>query len=107
MVRDCVRELERMGAMPSDETNDVDLVERWEVSLHKVQAPVTDEEAFVLSNLFGPDTCFGLGWTLLHLIETAPGWPVPGAVERMNPEWFETATQRIENARRLGLLPKK
>ena len=23
--------------------------------------------------VFGPDECFGLAWSILHLIETAPG----------------------------------
>ena len=34
---------------------------------------MTDEEAKLLLGSFGPDDCFGLAWTLLHLIETAPG----------------------------------
>ncbi|WP_405858249.1 hypothetical protein OG407_14540 [Streptomyces sp. NBC_01515] len=35
---------------------------------------------------FGPDDCYGVAWTLLHLIETGPNpaltvEPVPGANE--------------------------
>jgi hypothetical protein len=33
---------------------------------------VSGEEAGALARLFGPDDCFGLAWTLVHLIESAP-----------------------------------
>ncbi|MDB6032726.1 MAG: hypothetical protein JWM16_3064, partial [Verrucomicrobiales bacterium] len=29
-----------------------------------------------LVKVFGPDDYYGLAWSLLHLIESAPGWPL-------------------------------
>ena len=37
-----------------------------------VKPPVTDEEAEELVECFGPDDCFGLAWSLVHLVETSP-----------------------------------
>lgn len=51
-------------------------VDRREGRLRAISGPVTPEEAAALATCFGPDDCYGVAWTLLHLIETAPG-PVP------------------------------
>jgi hypothetical protein len=40
--------------------------------LEKITKPVSDEEAQALLDPFGPDDCFGMAWTVLHMIETAP-----------------------------------
>jgi hypothetical protein len=53
---------------------------------------VTDDEARALATAFGPDECFGLAWTLLHLIETAPSpvvrqQPPEGASEWIRLIW--------------------
>ena len=75
MVRDEVRELLKLGPPPSEEAlirNSSPFLEKYEQLLSSIEKPVTDEEAKLLTGLFGVDGCFGLGWTLLHLIETAP-----------------------------------
>ena len=46
--------------------------------------------------LFGPDDCFGLAWTLLHLIETAPGWPVESALVDLESKWIDRLRERAE-----------
>ncbi|MFI7316760.1 hypothetical protein [Streptomyces venezuelae] len=51
-------------------------IDRRERRLAAISRPVTREEAAALATCFGPDDCYGVAWTLLHLIETAPG-PVP------------------------------
>lgn len=71
-MRDEVIELARLGVLPSEEA-DEDSIRTFEEQLMKIHQPVSDEEAAVLIQLFGPDDCFGLGWQLLHLIESAPG----------------------------------
>jgi hypothetical protein len=40
--------------------------------LEAIAAPLSDEEAQLMLGIFGDDTCFGVAWTVLHLIETAP-----------------------------------
>jgi len=41
--------------------------------VQSITRPVSREEAFALLACFGPDDSYGLAWSLLHLIETAPG----------------------------------
>ncbi|MFJ6386892.1 hypothetical protein ACIQJT_04725 [Streptomyces sp. NPDC091972] len=63
--------------------------------LEAIARPVTPEEAKALAACFGPDDCYGVAWTLLHLIETAPG-PVP-SVPQPAPdagEWHHTLWAR-------------
>ena len=65
----------REGPLPASATVDGKHLARLEDTLHKIAPPVTEAEAIALASAFGPDDddCFGLAWTLLHLIETAPG----------------------------------
>ena len=78
-MRQAVLELGKLGPLPpSDQAvreNLQDLVEKYEKLIMSIEKPITDEEARVLVKVFGPDDCFGLVWPLVHLIESAPGWP--------------------------------
>jgi len=60
-----------LGPLPSKEAP-VDVIRRNQEAISLIHGPITDEEAVELRKSFGPDDCFGLAWTLLHLIETAP-----------------------------------
>lgn len=40
------------------------------------------------------DDCFGAAWSLLHLIETAPGWPLQDAIAQAHPCWAEALRKR-------------
>ncbi|MEU9083995.1 hypothetical protein [Streptomyces sp. NPDC048357] len=48
-------------------------IDRRYQQLQTIPRPVTAEEAEALTACFGPDDCYGVAWTLLHLIETGPG----------------------------------
>lgn len=85
-----------LGPLPSSATTTVPTMQAFEEQLSKVQTPVTDEEACALVQLFGPDDCFGLAWTLLHLIETAPGWPVQSALDGLEGEWIDRLRERAD-----------
>jgi hypothetical protein len=92
-----------LGPLPSSAATTVPTIQAFEDQLSKVRTPITDEEACALVKLFGPDDCFGLAWTLLHLIETAPGWPVQGALNGLEGEWIERLRERAERVTRIGL----
>lgn len=60
------------GPLPAEDA-DEDVIAEAERQLERITAPVSDQEAKLLATAFGSDNCYGLAWTLLHLIETAPG----------------------------------
>ncbi|MFC9692916.1 hypothetical protein ACFTSF_30480 [Kribbella sp. NPDC056951] len=70
-------------------------------------APVTDEETQQLTLAFGDDDCFGVAWSLLHLIETAPG--AQTAVYSLRPEnmWVQLLNARVEFARNNPIEPRQ
>jgi hypothetical protein len=70
-IRRAVEDLVNAGPFPSEEAT-VEEIERTQRLLELITAPVSDEEAQMLLATFGPDDCFGMAWTVLHLIETAP-----------------------------------
>jgi len=105
MVRNEVEELSRMGPPPSEEEsirNPSPILEKYQQLLQSIEKPVTDEEASVLTGIFGIDGCFGMGWTLLHLIETAPNWPIEECLDNSGNEWIDMLRDRAVRWREAG-----
>ncbi len=89
-VRKCVEEFVKLGALrESGIATEHDLDQRVTM-LKMITAPVTDEEALALYESFGPDECFGVAWTLLHLTETAPNYPRPPEPTFQRSAWLRT-----------------
>lgn len=91
MIRPEVNQFIALGPLPPS-TATVDAIARHEDALSRIAPPLSIEEAKALVKSFGPDDCFGLAWTLLHLIETAPSGaieeePDPGANEWVSRLW--------------------
>lgn len=101
MIRDEVLDFARLGPLTSELDNSEDgdeAFDEMERALHAIEKPVTVEEARLLLESFGEDNSFGLAWTLLHLIESAPSpvvtaEPPPGS----NP-WIERMWIRYRNS---------
>jgi hypothetical protein len=84
-----VQHLISLGPLPSEQVATVEQLRQFEAALVAVVPPLSDEEAVALLTLFGSDGCFGLAWTLVHLVESAPGWPLADCVT--NPTSLEIA----------------
>lgn len=101
-VRTEVEAFCRLGTLPSERDNTEDGDEAFEAverRLHAISAPVTDEEARLLMGCFGDDNCFGLAWTLLHLVESAPSPLVVSEPPPGTNEWVVRLWHRYRNAR--------
>ena len=101
MVRAQIQELLNLGRFPASSDAIPEVIKRQEDLLRSIRPPVSDEEAGALTRLFGPDDYFGGAWTVLHLIESAPGWPIRECIEGDENEWI---TRLRESARRAGKL---
>ena len=92
-----VDELMKLGPLPSSAKPDVTKLEQFQTLLTQVVQPISNDDARVLVTLFGPDDAFGLAWTLLHLIESAPGWPLEDALCGPGNEWIDRLKQRARS----------
>lgn len=95
-MRVCVSQLVDLGPLPDEEAAEVARLQAFESALAEVERPITGEEALALLSIFpsGESSCFGLAWSVLHLVETAPGWPLAQArLYAANP-WVRTMLQR-------------
>jgi hypothetical protein len=105
LVREEVSELANLGPLPSCEIavrpDQRERLERFGLLISSIQKPITDEEARILCGLFGPDDCFGMEWTLVGLIESAPGWPLADCLQETSNEWIQMLKQRAENPARV------
>jgi hypothetical protein len=99
MIRTAVKELEALGKFPISEKAQQNTLRQQETILAGIERPLSPEEARVLVRLFGPDTYYGLAWTLLHLIETTPGWPIEACVASMDSgPWQDRIRMRASKA---------
>lgn len=87
-VRQPITDFLEAGGLPGEDDSQ-EAIERAQELLERVEAeaPVTDEEARNLATGFGLDDCFGLAWTLLHVIETAPN-PLPADYLADSGNWW-------------------
>jgi len=72
-IRPEVQQLVDLGPFPASSDADEHDIDHRGAVLTSIAPPVSREEALALLACFGPDDAFGLAYTLLHLIETAPG----------------------------------
>jgi hypothetical protein len=78
-----------IAPLPASDNADQEHLELLTDLLLKISAPVSREEAICLATAFGPDECFGLAWTLIHLIESSPGGTPLDAIPESDNEWIQ------------------
>jgi hypothetical protein len=98
-IRPEVSDLVSAGSFPSEDAAEEEIAETQRL-LERIAAPVTDEEAQLLTRAFWPDNCYGLAWTLLHLIETAPSTQTASYESNTGNLWVELLNSRVDHARR-------
>lgn len=79
-IRDEIRKMIELGPLPAEEEASEEHLKAFEQATDAAEAAVgesgvTREEARALMACFGTtsDSCFGLAWGVLHLIESCPG----------------------------------
>lgn len=93
-MRPEIEHLVHIGRLPSEHAVSVEPVREVEVALLAITKPVSNEEARALVNLFGPDNFYGLAWTILHLVESAPDWPLADCLTDLSNEWVALLRER-------------
>lgn len=97
MIREAIDKLAELGPLP-DESQDIAdcILEAYDELFSAITPPLSIEEAERLVVLFPPTACFGIEWTLLHLIESTPNWPIKSIIDLCpSPEWREQMLKRI------------
>jgi hypothetical protein len=89
-----IRQEIELGPFPSSLSANIATIDRQHALLQRVLPPLSDDEARKLIMLFGPDDYFGGAWTLLHLIESSPGWPLNDCLSDQSNEWIARLRQR-------------
>ncbi|WP_156373250.1 hypothetical protein [Pseudorhodoferax sp. Leaf267] len=93
-MRPEIERLLQLGPLPAESEASIEHLRQLEEALHSVAKPVSDEEARALVKLFGPDNCFGLAWSFLHLIESASGWPLVDCLASSDNDWVASLRDR-------------
>lgn len=106
IIRPEVASFMSIGPLPKSRDADVEHVQRLTDAdaLAKITPPISKEEAIQLASAFGPDDCFGLAWSLVHLIESAPDDALD-AIPPSDNQWL--VSLRRTAARSAAILAKK
>lgn len=96
MIRKKVQEFVDAGSLPPEDAS-VAEIEETQRLLEAIPHPVSDEEAQLLTLAFGNDNCYGLAWTLLHLIETAPSAKFTTYTSNIHNLWVKRLNSRLES----------
>ena|SRR6202035_3693723 len=94
-IRPEIAKLQKLGPLPSESGADVDRVRQYQELIEVITRPISNEEARALCDVL-PDTeesCFGLAWTLVYLVESAPAWPIAACLNSERP-WIVRLKQR-------------
>ena len=94
MLRDEVVQLTTLGPLPDSESATDEQLKQYEKHLLSISRPVNDEEARVLTTLFTQDDCYEMAWTLIHLVESAPKWPLKDCLKREDNQWINLLRHR-------------
>lgn len=86
-----------LAPLPPSKHADLKHLEEIGERLAKITMPVSRDEAVLLASGFGPDDCYGLAWTLVHLIESAPGGAPLDALIGTDNEWIALLRTRHNN----------
>jgi hypothetical protein len=94
-MRDTARNVVALGHLPADAELDAPTARRYEEALKAVEHRPSRDEALALVALLPPDasTSFGLAWTLVHIIESSPAWPLADALDDRN-HWVSLLRER-------------
>jgi hypothetical protein len=95
MIRPEVLELMKLGHFPPSQNVVPSVISRQEELLGAIAPPVTNDEACELVKLFGPDDYYGIAWTVLHLVESAPNWPLVDCMTDTSNEWINRLKTRV------------
>jgi hypothetical protein len=98
-MRESVDDFLALGPLPSERATATQ-IKRHQEALEAIAVPVSLAEANALAEMFGPDDCFGLSWTLIHLIETAPGWVLEAEIPEGETPGLQHLRTRIRNAQK-------
>ena len=95
-MRKAVEDLVAFGPLPDSVSAASDIVrlEEYQQLLESIELPASRAEAEALATLFGPDDCFGLAWTLLHLIESVPGGLELSRLPTLDNPWLVMIRER-------------
>jgi hypothetical protein len=99
-IREEVTAFAALCPLPNSGSASIEQVSQIETALHRIDGPISHAEAMVLARCFGNDDLFGLAWTLLHLIETAPLPLDLDSLQNDNNEWISLMRRRAQNAKR-------
>ena len=71
-------------------------VKEYQDLLETLSRPLNDDEARTLCRVLPitEDSCFGLAWTLIHFVESAPGWPLTDCFAGRTEPWHRELLDR-------------
>lgn len=105
-IRSEVIELKKLGVIPNHDDDSVEniVIEKFEKLLGSLGGTVNKDEGEILIQIFPKESCYGLEWSLLYLIESLFKQITKSEYEELifkcnSPEWKNLLLTRLENSK--------
>jgi hypothetical protein len=98
-VRQAFQNLADLGPLPASEALGEQTARQYEEAVKALPPTPTAKEAVALVELLPPDdsAAFGLAWSILHVIEASPAWPVWEVLDD-HTVWVRRLRERCERS---------
>jgi hypothetical protein len=97
-VRAVIARLGLLGPLPEEDADIADgVLERYDDLLRRLVEPLHATDAEVVAGLFPQSACFGMEWTLVHLLENSEGWPSTALQAVNSARWSEVLSTRLDS----------
>lgn len=95
-MRTSIVRLVNLGQLPDEAAAEVPHLQEYEAALKDIEPPLSKDEAVALLSVLpsSDSSCFGLAWSVLHLIESAPNWPYREAQIHSSNPWVQSMLER-------------
>ncbi|MFB9077972.1 hypothetical protein ACFFLS_04800 [Flavobacterium procerum] len=105
-IRSEILELKKLGVIPNHDDDSVEdiVIEKFENLLGSLGPTINKDEGEMLILIFPKESCYGLEWTLLHLIESLFKQINKFEYEELilkcnSPEWKKLLLDRFRNSK--------
>ena len=89
-----VDKLVDVGRLPASDRVDKDYLESFQALLREIDGDLDKSDSIRILQLLGPDDCFGLAWSIVHIAENCSEWPFFSEMSGVDPGWVRILEER-------------
>ena len=100
-IREEIEAMDPLGPLPSEDSKDVELMKKYDKLYRSITPPGNRRGSADIGQAVWSGWQLGMASSLMHLIETSPGWPLKDCLGDLDNEWIVELRNRAIRGGRL------